>query len=301
MVEMRIHAEDDILTDGDEGNSRGRNLAVARDLGIDAISTHDRRLRSRVPSPKEIRDLFADFSAIKVSAATMELRVRCPWDREMVAAIEAIPGSFYNAKSKVWHLRMHAWEKVLALAPRIQILADRAWEASFIEGAHMDGDDLRIVVPETRQANYPLNGLASFEGAPYLISHVGKPYLQAGQLVCNVYLILLDRSEEALLEGRAVEAHPRPDFPGDGELAGAAFIAEQGTAEDFATAAEDPEGDFAEDPENEPENAAESKLEPGMEHEADPSELAASPGASDPAGPDRNSRRFDVNSDDVIF
>lgn len=176
------------------------------DLDADAISSHDRReqlARARRLSAKEMRDLFADFPAIKVNQNTSELRVRCPWDREISAALGAVPGARFNARTKVWHFRLHAWQTLLELAPRIQKLVEDAWDDGFVEGAHRDGDDLRIVIPEARRSNYPVNSVTRFKGEPFIISHIGRPYLLGARAVCNVYLVLALAEEPLATAGRA--------------------------------------------------------------------------------------------------
>lgn len=188
------------------------------DLDADSISSHDRRdqiERGRRLSAKEMRDLFADFPAIKVNQRAMELRVCCPWDRDVARAIGAISGAHFNARTKVWHLRLHAWQVLLELAPRIQQLVEDAWDDGFVEGSHRDGDDLRIVIPEARQGSYTINSIARFKGEPFIISHIGRPYLMAGKPVCNVYLVLAEPEAEvrAEPEDAAVNAVVIDDAP----------------------------------------------------------------------------------------
>lgn len=139
----------------------------------------------------EVKAMFSESKEIRLSGGSSdpEFVVRVPYDKEMVENLREMKGRF-NPTKKEWRLRVHHYERLTELAPRIAELAGSAWFDHLNAGSRIEADDKRISIPEADLEDFRQDEMVFVDGDEWIVSHIGRPQQVGEDIRYSVFLKL---------------------------------------------------------------------------------------------------------------
>lgn len=137
-------------------------------------------------SKQKLASKARDYDFITFQQSANELRVRCPYNAEMIEHFKEMR-AYYNKKRDWWVVPVYAHAKLFGLAPQIARLHESAWENQFFSSFHSDQKDAEKDLPEDQANSINIGDKQRFDDRTWEVVFKGAPYQVGDQVKVKIF------------------------------------------------------------------------------------------------------------------